>query len=403
MSRSADAHSQDIETDLKISPVVLWTILLSSTLTIMSGAIIAPSLPAMTKVFADIKNSEFLVRLLLTAPALSIALGAPVAGYIADRFGKLPVLGGGLVFYAVTGTSGFWLNDLYMILAGRLLLGLSVAAVMTASVSYIGDLLQGEARQKFLGQQSAFMALGGVVFLIGGGYLSGMNWRFPFLIYTVSLLYTAGLFYFPVKKTGAQSLASDSGNSQPENKGFPLTVYFIYGFLFFVMILFYMVPVQIPFLLKHRFSADASLTGYAIAASTLMGSISSLNFGRVRRRFSPPAILGITLILMSVGYEIIAAAETVPLVMFGLLVSGSGVGFVMPNVNTWVLSIAPPHLRGRAAGGVTTAMFTGMFFSPVVTGLLFPPDHLELAFRSGGMATAVIAAGIFGFLLIRKQ
>jgi hypothetical protein len=55
---------------------VRLTLLFVSTLTVMAGATIAPSLPAMRQFFASVNNADFLVRLVLTAPALFIAIGA---------------------------------------------------------------------------------------------------------------------------------------------------------------------------------------------------------------------------------------------------------------------------------------------------------------------------------------
>ncbi|HHP7243970.1 MAG TPA: hypothetical protein ACFE0H_04710 [Elainellaceae cyanobacterium] len=64
------------------------TLLLLSTLTVMAGATIAPSLPSMQAVFADTANVEYLVRLVLTIPALFIALGAPIVDVLIDRLGR---------------------------------------------------------------------------------------------------------------------------------------------------------------------------------------------------------------------------------------------------------------------------------------------------------------------------
>jgi hypothetical protein len=46
------------------------SLLLISTLTVMSGVTIAPSLPAMREHFNDVSNADHLVRLALTLPAL---------------------------------------------------------------------------------------------------------------------------------------------------------------------------------------------------------------------------------------------------------------------------------------------------------------------------------------------
>ena len=69
------------------------TLLLISTLTIMAGATISPSLPAIESHFAGSPNVEILTRLVLTLPALSIVICAPFAGGLADRFGRQRMAG----------------------------------------------------------------------------------------------------------------------------------------------------------------------------------------------------------------------------------------------------------------------------------------------------------------------
>jgi MFS family permease len=141
------------------------SLLLISTLTVMSGATIAPSLPAMREYFADIPNADYLVRLALTLPALLIALGAPVVGLIIDRLGRKPLLLLALILYGLAGSSGLFLNSLNLILVGRVFLGISVAGIMTTATTLIADYYTGNARAQFLGLQAGFMGLGGVVFL----------------------------------------------------------------------------------------------------------------------------------------------------------------------------------------------------------------------------------------------
>ena len=78
-----------LENRVNTLPVKI-VLLLIGTLTVMSGATIAPSLPAMQDHFKAVPNSEYLVRLALTLPALFIALGAPIVGIPIDKFGCNP-------------------------------------------------------------------------------------------------------------------------------------------------------------------------------------------------------------------------------------------------------------------------------------------------------------------------
>ena len=87
------------------------TLLLTSTLTIMAGAAIAPSLPEMTRLLPMESWLRDYVPYILTIPALTIALTAPFMGFILDKLGrKWPVVAA-LLLYAIAGTAGMYLNS----------------------------------------------------------------------------------------------------------------------------------------------------------------------------------------------------------------------------------------------------------------------------------------------------
>ena len=151
---------------------VKLALLLVSSLTIMSMITISASLPDMTKTFSDVPNGGKLVKMVLSFPGLFIALSAIAAGLVIDKIGRLKLLGVALVLYAISGTSGYWLDNLYAILAGRALLGISVGITMTIVTTLVADYYHGKARQKFAGIQIAVMSLAGIIFISLGGILT---------------------------------------------------------------------------------------------------------------------------------------------------------------------------------------------------------------------------------------
>ncbi|CAM3676795.1 MFS transporter [Deinococcus frigens] len=156
------------------------TLLLLAALTIMSGATIAPALPAMQLHFAGHPNVGLLVKLSLTTVGLAIAVSAPLGGILADRFGRRPVLIGSLLLYALGGASGLVISSLDALLVGRVVLGLAGVGTMTAGGALVNDYFTGAARGKFLSQQASFTSFGGAVLLPLGGLLAGVGWRAPF-------------------------------------------------------------------------------------------------------------------------------------------------------------------------------------------------------------------------------
>ncbi len=108
-------------------------------MTVMASAAISPSLPEMSLVFQNEQDAEFLVKLVLTLPTLSIAIFAPFAGIIIDKCGRKKLFVISIILYGITGTSGFFLDSLFEILVSRALFGMALAGIMTTSVSLITD------------------------------------------------------------------------------------------------------------------------------------------------------------------------------------------------------------------------------------------------------------------------
>lgn len=377
---------------------VRLTLLFVSTLTVMAGATIAPSLPAMRQHFATVNNADYLVRLILTAPALFIALGAPLVGVLIDKLGRKPLLTIVLITYGLSGSTGLYLNDIGSILIGRAILGMSVAGVMVTATALIADYYTGAARGQFLGLQSAFMALGGVVFLTLGGFLADINWRMPFLIYLVSLvLVPCVVLFLPEPKRGNFEDVSRSSSEEPSAK-LPLTLILLtYGIALLSQIVFYMIPVQLPFYLKELVQANASQSGLAIAFATLFSAVSSLLYQRIKSRLNFVTIYAIAFLNIAIGYGFISVGKSYPVVMLGLGITGLGLGLLMPNMNFCLTSVTPGTARGRVLGGLTTSFFLGQFLSPLISQPLSQQIGLAKTYGVGGaimMVMALIAAGL---------
>jgi MFS family permease len=341
------------------------SLMLISTLTIMAGATIAPSLPAMKAHFAAVPGADDWVRLALTLPALFIALGAPIVGVAIDQIGRKPILLVALVLYGLAGSSGFVLESLDQILIGRALLGVSVAGIMTTATTLIADYYRGPARAQFLGLQSGFMGLGGVLFLTLGGILADISWRLPFLIYLVALaLVPAVLFFLPEPVRSLSATATDSDTPAK----LPLALIGLtYAIAVITQIVFYLIPVQLPFYLQQLFQANATQAGLAIALATLCSAISSILYRRIKARLNFITIYGVAFVNLAMGYALIAMGGSLPLVMLGLAIAGFGLGLLMPNINNCLTSITPDAWRGRVVSGITTSFFLGQFLSPLVS------------------------------------
>lgn len=337
------------------------TLLLVSSLTIMSMITISASLPDMTKTFSYLDKAEGLVKLTLSFPALFIALTAIVAGKFIDKFGRLQLLNAALILYILGGTSGYYLDNIYLILGGRALLGISVGISMTIVTTLIADYYQGKARQKFAGLQIAVMSLGGIIFITLGGVLADISWRIPFLLYLFPLviLPMTGLYLKEPKSDLQQKTATDTIKS-------PRIIWLVFFNVMLMWILFFLIPVQIPFYLKSIGIEKNSLIGIAIASSTLFSAISSISFSKIKDRLSFQQVFSLGYFLMALAFIVIAYGNSYLMVMLGMLLAGLGMGVMIPNANIWVMQLAPEKIRGQEIGRLTTFWFMGQFLSPLL-------------------------------------
>lgn len=367
------------------------TLLLASTLTVMAGATIAPSLPTMRAHFAATENADYWVRLVLTVPALFIVMGAPLCGLIVDRWGRKPLLALAVLLYGFAGGSGFVLNTLSSILFGRALLGLAVAGIMTSATTLIADYYSGQARASFMGMQAAFMAFGGVLFLSLGGYLADLSWRVPFLIYVSAwvILPLILMFLYEPPSQLLQPQPLGAASTRPATQFQPLTargrlLVLLYGIALLTQVIFYLIPVQLPFYLQTLTQASATESGLAIAFATLFSAFASMGYGRIKTQSSFITILVLALGLIGMGYLSLGLVRSYGQVLLSLAICGLGLGLLMPNLTVWLSAEIPDRLRGRALGGLTTFFFLGQFLSPVVSQPISQQIGLDKTYSLAG-------------------
>lgn len=372
------------------------TLLFVSTLTIMSGATISASLPGIAARFADVENVALLSRLVLTLPAVFIALFSPAAGFLVDRFGRKPLLTVSLALFAIAGASGLVLDTLPGLLVGRAVLGLAVGGIMTATTALVGDFFQGPARDRYMGLQQAFVGVGGTLFLTGGGFLAEVHWRGPFLIYTVAILLVPAALAFLPEPRRARPASLATGEGALDGRAAALL-----ALLFLAaavnMIAFYMIPTQLPFYLGSLGFSAPSLAGTAIGAGQLVGVVSALAFAPFRRLAGIMGVFGLGFVSAGLSFLLLSSAESYAGVLAAMAVSGVCMGTIMPNFAAAAMLLAPPARRGRVSGLLVSSIFAGQFLSPLVSQPLIAASGYDGAYAIVG--SVVLVFGVAAFAL----
>ncbi|AMN80557.1 MFS transporter [Pseudomonas azotoformans] len=391
--------SLEKETQRRPRPGAGLLLLLGSCLPILGGVLIAPVLPRIAGHFAGSANTALLVPIVLTLPALMIALFSPFAGWFADRLGRKRLLILAMAVYGICGPLPLILDDLTTILLSRAGLGLAEAAIMTCCTTLIGDYYEGQARARLLAWQTIATSLSAATFFMVGGMLGEHGWRTPFSVYFIGLLFVP-LMYLTLWEPMQSKFRQESTKRVTGNSRFPWRSLSVICLLTTVATLgFFIIPVQTGFLLGHIGIDSPKSTGMAIGISHAAVFAGALSF-RWLSRFGPGLLLSAAFLVSGVGLILLATAADYPSVVIAVLINGLGCGLMLPTVVNWALSSLSFEHRGRGTGVFNASFFGGQFASPLLIMALISVFG-ERSEAVGAVGWALLLAAVFSLIAPR--
>jgi MFS family permease len=371
-------------------------LLTAASLTTMANATISPALPGLERLFGEDPNAAMLVRLLVPAPSISVALFAPFAGLVADRYGRRGILLVGVILFVIAGCAGLLLPDLTTIFASRLALGLAVALIMTAQTALIGDYFTGDDRSALSGLQISARNFGGLVFISLAGWFAAISPRLPFAIYAVAAFFLPLIWRVivePQRITPAAHASQEGGSSNPSSWVLVLALLVLLQAV--TNMIFFVMPTQLSFFFEAAGYRSPMVTGAALGILMLSGGSFALLYGRVQRAVGYVGVFALGYGAMALGFVLLALAATPPGWFVGAAAVGAGYALVSPSFVTLALGLAPLRRRGMAGGVLTASVFIGQFCSPLLsTPLIAAYDYEGLFYITSSLAAAMAIAAV---------
>ncbi|MEC3853988.1 MFS transporter [Paenarthrobacter ureafaciens] len=356
-----------------------------SCMPVLGAVLLAPVLPTLTQVFADTPGVAILVPLVLTLPALFVALFSPLAGYVADRVGRKQLLIIAMLAYALFGTAPLWLDSLGAIALSRVGVGIAEAAIMTCCTTLITDYYWGQKRNKYLGLQTMVSALAATAFFALGGALGSISWRTPFWLYAVSAVLVIPMIFklWEPAKSHTQNTTAAKEPVPWRQIGAPAAVTLFGGIVFYALI------VHLPYVITGLGVTDTGLIGGAAAIASLATAAGAISF-RYLAKLGTRKLLVAAFGLAAVGLCLVSLAGNVPLAILGAVVASAGTGILLPTLLTWAVNGLEFSQRGRGTGIWTGTLFIGQFLTPIILGAAAAGlGNLSLALGALGLACVI--------------
>jgi MFS transporter, ACDE family, multidrug resistance protein len=363
---------------------------------ILANTLVGPAIP---DILDDFGLPDSRAGVFVAAGTLPGIVVAPLIGLLADRFGRRAVLTPCLVAFGAFGCASAFAPSFEVLLVFRLLQGVGSAGLINLAVVLIGDHWDGIERARRVGQNAAVLTTSLAVFPPLGGLLTEIGgWRLSFAPYGIGLA-TALLIWRrlsparPAVTTtvGAQLRATGAVARTPVVVG---TV--AIGSVIF-MLIFGLFLTVLPLHLERSFGLGPGARGLVIATPALTSTISALRLGWLRARVGAVGLLLGASVLFVVGFTAIGLAGSLPVLLAGALLYGSGEGIFIPTLQDVVTGAAPPQQRGAIVALWVGAARAGQTVGPLAMGSVYGAVGGGRTFLAGaGVAVGVFAAEAIG-------
>lgn len=319
--------------------------------------VVSPMLPLVAEHFGGGKDGAFMAQWLLTMPSIGVIIGGPTTGWFVERFGARAVLFACLVLFALSGVAGLVVENQPLLLASRLIVGLTATGLVTAAMGIIVEIFSEERRGSILGLQNAIATgLSVVVTLSSGAVAEAHGWRAPFALYTLSLpILLLAIFVIPAVSPRQATAGASLSLLKPMLP--------IYALVTLSMIINFQSASGIPVLLAADGINSPASISQILGAGTVLFALGAIAYGTIRARAGVYWTFALGLALQGIGILALSLGHGVVGIGLGAVLLNLGSGIQTPNLSHWVMERAPLPIRGRAMGLLFSAQFLGPFLN----------------------------------------
>lgn len=349
-------------------------------------------LPVMPLYLLRIGGHESQVGLIMGVTALVALLARPLVGYIADRYGRKPLLLAGSATYTLSSLLYTLVNAVPPLLAVRIVHGAGLSAGSTGNSTFFADLAPPHRRAEAMGIYGIAMNTSSAIApVIGAGLALSYGFRTVFLCSAASALISLLLV------SRLPELLVRSAHSDPEVRPllFSKEALFPSYLAICLTATFGAVGSYVPVLAAQNGLGNPGLFFLPYSLTLIFTRIFS---GLAADRFGRIAVLVPGFCLLVAAMLLIGAATHVTALLIAAIVYGLGFGSVHPALMALVVDRARPGQQGIAMSTFSGAFDLGIGGGAAAWGLVVALAGVREVFFFAALAPLVglLLMALFG-------
>jgi MFS family permease len=310
----------------------------------------------------DAQKTGLLVSLL----GVGAISAGPVAGTIADRFGRRPAILFALIGSATAAAFLGFVRQPELIAPGVLLFGLCASMMYPAVNATVADIVPATEVQRAYGLLYWGNNLGIGISALVGGMFASKSWLGLFLADGATTLLFAAVVFRRVPESRPQA----SPHAEPRGWSTLLADRALVGFLaatFAFMLVFWQFQFALPIAMA-RDGLGAAPYGRVVAVNCILILLTQPFVTRFVQKFDEAITLATGAVFLGAGYGAYAFCSTATQYFLATLVWSAGELIGLPGASALVAKLAPEDLRGRYQGAFSFCMSLAMTIAPILGG-----------------------------------
>ncbi|MBX9836950.1 MAG: multidrug effflux MFS transporter, partial [Silvanigrellaceae bacterium] len=375
------------------STLKIFILILIVSLSTFSTDTYVPSLPHMVN---DLNTTQALIQLTLSFYMIGFAISMLTCGCLSDRFGRRPILLGGISLYIISTFICIFASNVWILIIARFFQALGGCCGIVIGRTIVRDSFEKKDQIKVFTYISTGMAISPAIApIIGGTLQSYWGWRssfvFLFIVSTLVLIFA----YYKLEETNKE-LNPKATNlvNLFKNYKIMLTNKMYMGYtltIAFAWCVFFSFISSSSFIFQDIIGVSPVVYGI-IFGFVSFGYISGTVLARKMSNEIPlNNLISIATFLCLIGSSIlfvfaILNFTSVAVILIPLIIIMIGIGIIFPLTQVGVIDIFPKMV------GVATGLF---FFIEIMTGVF--AGYLSGAFKSQSqlpMASVMLASSI---------
>lgn len=385
----------------------IWSI---SALTSLPGLAISPILGKLSEVFPN--STEVDLQMLTSLPSFLIIPFIILSGKLTEKVNNIYLLLMGLGIFSLCGVLYLLSTQMWQLIAISALLGVGAGLIIPLSTGLISMFFSGEYRVKQFGLSSSISNLTLVLVTALTGYLAGVKWNLPFVVYLFPII---SIILSPLVNRDLKSIAPSIKAADANKSTVPISVqnasfgkYGIntkhlvelmsfYGLLTLVCVI---IGLNIPFLIKE-YNLSSEISGFVISLFYLSMMLPGLFLNKIINSLKKETVF-YSILLIALGLFLIVFFRHEIAVGAGAVLVGLGYGIIQPAIYEKTSCIASLKKTTLALAFVMSMNYLAILVSPFAYEFfrtVFHSETQQLPFK----VNMFIALGMLVWAFIKRD